>query len=248
MARTLAAYRSGLLAYYDVRITSGPMEGTNHEIKTMTRQAYGSRDQESFKLKILAIHETRSELVGQVRNDEASDGARFRRMNLASDGRDFSGGGDCETLLPVVPEDDSDLDLWLYVASQGLRPEDHDGREDVHRDDVGLRHAELLIFVGELVEDCLSTIPGGLVTAQFSHVGSPPIGRCSNKVASRRAPRCDGGTNPSSHPASVPGRSCPSSSPRSIADPDRRGKGREVRRAQYPDEPKILDPMVRGRG
>src|SRR5688572_27958980 len=99
MARTLAAYRSGLLAYYDVRITSGPMEGTNHKIKTMTRQAYGSRDQEPFKLKILAIHETRYESVGQVRNDEASHGARFRRMNLASDGRDLSGGGDGETLL-----------------------------------------------------------------------------------------------------------------------------------------------------
>jgi transposase len=27
MAKTLAAHRSGLLAYYDVMITSGPMEG-----------------------------------------------------------------------------------------------------------------------------------------------------------------------------------------------------------------------------
>ena len=31
MARTLAAHRSGLLAYYDVMITSGPMEGTNNK-------------------------------------------------------------------------------------------------------------------------------------------------------------------------------------------------------------------------
>src|SRR5512135_1603327 len=64
MARTLAAHRSGLLAYYDVPITSGPLEGTNNKIKTMKRQAYGFRDREFFKLKILAIHETRYEMVG----------------------------------------------------------------------------------------------------------------------------------------------------------------------------------------
>jgi len=64
MAKTLAAHRSGLLAYYDAMITSGPMEGTNNKIKTMKRQAYGFRDREFFKLKILAIHETKYELVG----------------------------------------------------------------------------------------------------------------------------------------------------------------------------------------
>ena len=64
MAKTLAAHRSGLLAYYDVMITSGPMEGTNHKIKTMKRQAYGFRDVEFFKLKILAIHESKYALVG----------------------------------------------------------------------------------------------------------------------------------------------------------------------------------------
>jgi transposase len=64
MAKTLAAHRSGLLAYYDAMITSGPMEGTNHKIKTMKRMAYGFRDPEFFKLKILAIHETKYALVG----------------------------------------------------------------------------------------------------------------------------------------------------------------------------------------
>jgi transposase len=64
MAKTLAAHRSGLLAYYDVMISSGPMEGTNNKIKTMKRQAYGFRDHEFFKLKILAIHETKYKLVG----------------------------------------------------------------------------------------------------------------------------------------------------------------------------------------
>jgi transposase len=64
MARTLAAHRSGLLAYYDAMITSGPLEGTNNKIKTMKRMAYGFRDPEFFKLKILAIHETKYALVG----------------------------------------------------------------------------------------------------------------------------------------------------------------------------------------
>jgi transposase len=64
MAKTLAAHRSGLLAYYDVMISSGPIEGTNNKIKTMKRQAYGFRDNEFFKLKILAIHESKIALVG----------------------------------------------------------------------------------------------------------------------------------------------------------------------------------------
>src|SRR5262249_5618183 len=64
MAKTLASHRTGLLAYYDAMITSGPMEGTNNKIKTMKRMAYGFRDPEFFKLKILAIHETRYARVG----------------------------------------------------------------------------------------------------------------------------------------------------------------------------------------
>jgi transposase len=64
MAVTVAAHRSGLLAYFDAMITSGPMEGTNNKIKTMKRQAYGFRDKEFFKLKILAIHETKYVLTG----------------------------------------------------------------------------------------------------------------------------------------------------------------------------------------
>lgn len=63
-AGTLAMYRTGILAYYDYRISTGPLEGTNNKIKTMQRQAYGFRDQEFFKLKILAIHEAKYALVG----------------------------------------------------------------------------------------------------------------------------------------------------------------------------------------
>ena len=64
MARTLAAHRTGLLAYYDAMITSGPMEGTNNKIKTMKRMAYGFRDPEFIKSRILAIHETEYAPVG----------------------------------------------------------------------------------------------------------------------------------------------------------------------------------------
>lgn len=64
MAATLEGHRDGLLAYYDHRITTGPLEGTNNKIKTMKRQAYGFRDREFFKLKILAIHKTTYALVG----------------------------------------------------------------------------------------------------------------------------------------------------------------------------------------
>lgn len=64
LAKTLAAYRNGILAYYDYPISTGPLEGTNNKIKTMKRQAYGFRDHEFFKLKILALHQTKYALVG----------------------------------------------------------------------------------------------------------------------------------------------------------------------------------------
>jgi len=63
-ANTLRAHRSGILAYYDHPISTGPLEGTNNKIKTMQRQAYGFRDKEFFKLKILALHRTKYALVG----------------------------------------------------------------------------------------------------------------------------------------------------------------------------------------
>jgi transposase len=63
-ADTLAVYKSGILAYYDYRISSGPLEGTNNKIKTMKRMAYGFRDMEFFKLKIMALHTTKYALVG----------------------------------------------------------------------------------------------------------------------------------------------------------------------------------------
>jgi len=58
-AKTLRLHALGILAYYDHPISTGPLEGTNNKIKTMKRQAYGFRDQEFFRLKILGIHHTK---------------------------------------------------------------------------------------------------------------------------------------------------------------------------------------------
>jgi transposase len=63
-ATTLSEHQRGVLAYYDYRISTGPLEGTNTKIQLMKRQAYGFRDQEFFKLKILGLHETKHALVG----------------------------------------------------------------------------------------------------------------------------------------------------------------------------------------
>lgn len=63
-AKTLRAHAWGILAYYEYPISTGPLEGTNNKIKTMKRQAYGFRDKEFLKLKILAIHESKYALVG----------------------------------------------------------------------------------------------------------------------------------------------------------------------------------------
>lgn len=63
-AQLLREHRRGILAWYDFEISTGPLEGTNNKIKTMQRQAYGFRDQEFFKLKIYALHETKIVLVG----------------------------------------------------------------------------------------------------------------------------------------------------------------------------------------
>lgn len=63
-AKTLGAYRNQILAYYDYRISTGPLEGTNTKIRVLQRQAYGFRDMEFFKLKIYALPTMRFELVG----------------------------------------------------------------------------------------------------------------------------------------------------------------------------------------
>lgn len=63
-AKTLQTHRYGILAYYRHWISTGPLEGFNNKIKVMKRMAYGFRDMPFFKLRILALHETKYALVG----------------------------------------------------------------------------------------------------------------------------------------------------------------------------------------
>jgi transposase len=60
----LKNHKTGVLAYYDHRISTGPLEGTNNKIKTLQKNAYGFRDRAFFILKIFALHKTKYELVG----------------------------------------------------------------------------------------------------------------------------------------------------------------------------------------
>jgi len=63
-AKTIVVHLEGLLNYYDYRISTGPLEGTNTKIRVLQRKAYGFRDKEFFKLKIYALHEAKFKLVG----------------------------------------------------------------------------------------------------------------------------------------------------------------------------------------
>lgn len=57
MAQTMQLYQRGILAWYDCRISTAKVEGINHKIKVMKRNAYGFRDQEYFMLRLYALHE-----------------------------------------------------------------------------------------------------------------------------------------------------------------------------------------------
>ncbi len=64
MARTLAAYRFGILAYYNHPISSGPIEETNNKIKTLKRTSLRLPRYGVFKLRIMGIHEAKYALAG----------------------------------------------------------------------------------------------------------------------------------------------------------------------------------------
>jgi transposase len=64
LANSFSRHADGILAWFDYPISTGPLEGFNNKIKTMKRQAYGYRDLEFFKLKILALHEAKYALIG----------------------------------------------------------------------------------------------------------------------------------------------------------------------------------------
>jgi len=64
VAKTLAAYKTGLLNFFTYDITSAVVEGTNNKIKTLKRQAFGFRDMEYFKLRLYHLHTQRYSLAG----------------------------------------------------------------------------------------------------------------------------------------------------------------------------------------
>jgi transposase len=64
LAKTLEQHKHGIVAFFDHRISSGPLEGTNNKIKVLKRRAYGYRDDEFFRLKLLGLHEARHEFIG----------------------------------------------------------------------------------------------------------------------------------------------------------------------------------------
>ena len=51
---TLRKWRQEILNYFDYRITNGFVEGKNNRIKTIKRMAYGYRNLDNFRLRILA--------------------------------------------------------------------------------------------------------------------------------------------------------------------------------------------------
>ena len=56
LAFSLLAHAKGILNYFRYRITNGKMEGINNKIKTLKRQAYGYRDKDYFRLRLLHLH------------------------------------------------------------------------------------------------------------------------------------------------------------------------------------------------
>ena len=56
LLHTLGNWRGEILNYFDYRITNGFVEGKNNRIKTIKRMAYGYRNMDSFRLRILATN------------------------------------------------------------------------------------------------------------------------------------------------------------------------------------------------
>ena len=64
MAKTLATHATGILNWWEHRISNGRMEGINNKVKTMLRKHYGLRDERFFILRLLSLHETKFSLTG----------------------------------------------------------------------------------------------------------------------------------------------------------------------------------------
>lgn len=64
MSKTLRTHRQGLLNWYIEPISSGPIEGINNKIGALQRRAYGYRNYEHLKQRILTLHHTKFTLRG----------------------------------------------------------------------------------------------------------------------------------------------------------------------------------------
>ncbi|ADJ25927.1 transposase IS204/IS1001/IS1096/IS1165 family protein [Dehalogenimonas lykanthroporepellens BL-DC-9] len=62
---TMNVWRHEILNYFDFRITNAFVEGKNNRIKTLKRLAYGYRNAENFKLRILATNYQDAEVVSR---------------------------------------------------------------------------------------------------------------------------------------------------------------------------------------
>lgn len=63
-AATITRHWEGIVAVFDQPISTGPLEGLNNAIKVLKRKAYGYRDREFFKLRVLFIHECKPVVTG----------------------------------------------------------------------------------------------------------------------------------------------------------------------------------------
>lgn len=59
VANTVMGYRTGILSWYDHRISNAKVEGINNKIKVLKRVAYGYRDEGYFRLRLFALHDAR---------------------------------------------------------------------------------------------------------------------------------------------------------------------------------------------
>lgn len=59
VANTVMGYRTGILSWYDHRISNAKVEGINNKIKVLKRVAYGYRDEDYFQLRLFALHDAR---------------------------------------------------------------------------------------------------------------------------------------------------------------------------------------------
>lgn len=63
-AKTVMTHWDGILAFFHHRISTGPLEAINNKIGLLKRKAFGYRNRAFFALRILFIHECKSNLSG----------------------------------------------------------------------------------------------------------------------------------------------------------------------------------------